>query len=117
MNVSQRLLAALATSSCVTAIALNACSDSPAATPATDASVSETGTPDAPAPPVDAGSCPPVAPRACTAKACTTQLGGPATCVNDVCVKIKSEECPLIIGPYDDDNALFIGAVHDLFGP
>jgi ABC-type branched-subunit amino acid transport system substrate-binding protein len=63
-----------------------------------------------------APNCPPAPTRACTAKQCTQQLGEPAVCVKDACVKLKSPECPVVIGPADDDSALLIGGVHDLFG-
>ena len=78
------------------------------------------GTPDAGTPlgdgGVDANVCPPLPPLDCTAKKCTEQLGEPATCVKNACVKLKSPECPTVVGPSDDDSALVFGAVHDLFG-
>ena len=56
--------------------------------------------------------CPVVAARTCTAAACTTQLGEPAVCVADACVKLKTADCPRVGGAFDDDDAIVIGVVH-----
>jgi ABC-type branched-subunit amino acid transport system substrate-binding protein len=55
--------------------------------------------------------------RTCTAKACTQTNGGePSVCVNDACVKLKSDECQFLSGPVDDDRAILMGSLLDQTG-
>jgi ABC-type branched-subunit amino acid transport system substrate-binding protein len=55
--------------------------------------------------------------RTCTAKACTEQNGGnPSVCVEDKCVKLKTDDCPFVTGALGDDNALVVGSLFDLSG-
>lgn len=55
--------------------------------------------------------------RTCTAKACTEQAGGePSVCVDNQCVKLKSEECQFVSGAVDNDNAIIVGSLLDLSG-
>ncbi len=55
--------------------------------------------------------------RTCTAKSCTEQNGGePSVCVDDKCVKVKSDECQFVSGAFDDDNAIVVGSLFDLKG-
>ncbi len=56
-------------------------------------------------------SCPPAAAKACTAAKCTTDLGEPATCVADACVKLRSVDCPIVAGATDSDDVIVIGAM------
>jgi branched-chain amino acid transport system substrate-binding protein len=55
--------------------------------------------------------------RTCTAKACTQTNGGePSVCVDDQCVKLKTDECQFLSGPVDDDRAILVGSLLDQSG-
>ncbi len=66
--------------------------------------------------PDTAPECPAAPALSCTAKQCSAQMSEPAVCVNNACVKLKSPECPIVLGPADDDSAVIVGGVHDVFG-
>lgn len=74
-----------------------------------DAPATETGAETGP-------NCPPVAEPDLTARKCSQQLGEPAMVVKGQCVKLKSAECPVVVGPTDNNNALYFGVVQDIFG-
>lgn len=61
-------------------------------------------------------NCPAQPAPTCSARKCSQELGEPAACVKDKCVKLKSAECPVVVGPTDAENPLYFAAVHDLFG-
>ncbi|HEY2515392.1 MAG TPA: hypothetical protein VGI39_31205 [Polyangiaceae bacterium] len=67
---------------------------------------SDTGAPDS----ADAGGC--VSNTQCVAD----NLGEPYACLKkgDPCVALKTEECPIVMGNYNDDNALYVGAFLNL---
>lgn len=92
---------------CVSVSVIAACSDDDPAVVASDA-----GT-DAPVnmPDGGPGACAARAPitRTCTATKCTADLGEPAVCVDDKCVKVKSPECQTVLGPIDNDDAILVG--------
>lgn len=82
---------------------------------------SDAGLPDSVAPVEDSAipdKCPdagqPV--RSCTAAKCSTDLGEPAVCVADGCVKIKTLECQSTFGPIENDDAILIGQLADVNG-
>lgn len=55
----------------------------------------------------------------CTSNAeCTAQEGEPAICrqPGEDCVRLLSEDCTQVIGPYEDDNAIFYGIMMGLTG-
>lgn len=58
--------------------------------------------------------CPPAdtTPRTCTAAKCSADLGEPAVCVDNACVKLKTADCPRVGGAVDDDDAIVLGVVH-----
>lgn len=55
--------------------------------------------------------CPPLPAKSCTAEKCTKDLGEPATCVANACVKLKSQDCQRVGGAIASDDAVFIGAL------
>ncbi len=88
-----------------------ACSDDPETVntaPTADAGTVETSTTDS----GEQVNCPAEAPRTCTASGCTSQLGEPAVCVENQCVKLKTPNCPRAGGAVDNDDAIVIGVVH-----
>jgi ABC-type branched-subunit amino acid transport system substrate-binding protein len=96
-----------------------ACGDDDTVTPGKqDAAV-----PDGVAPVGQDSAVPPKCPdagapvRTCTAAKCTTDLGEPAVCVDNACVKVKSRECQKIIGDVSDDNVILLGQMTDVNGP
>ena len=115
--LTARLLVGFAAVLASGGLAVVACSDGDA-TPATktDASVADVGTSDVQTATDTGTACPESPPKSCTAKGCTTQLGEPAVCVKNACVKLKSTECPTVAGPYDDDNAIVVAAFQDVYG-
>jgi len=89
-----------------TAGALFACSDDDpgGATPTADAGQDGDGTK------TDSGTdCPPIAPASCSLATCTKDLGEPAACVANTCVKLKSLDCQRVGGALDADNVVLIG--------
>lgn len=108
--MSKRSLRYLLSLGCFSAAAyggLVACSDDPEAAPVTtDAGADgpiteqETGT-----------TCAPLPAKTCTAAKCTTDLGEPATCVANACVKLKTADCQRLGGDIASDDVVFIGAL------
>ena len=95
---------------CVAATAqglLIACSDDPEAGPANPDSGA-----DAPVVQTEAATnCPAPAPRTCTAAKCTQDLGEPATCVANACVKLKTPDCQRVGGAITSDDAVYLGVL------
>jgi ABC-type branched-subunit amino acid transport system substrate-binding protein len=112
------LLGLLAVSASLTGLVM-ACSSDEAGGSSSGASSGSLidGGSDAPtAPQDDAATCPP-APAAgeCTNTKCTTQLGEPAACIENACVKLKQLDCTEVFGDLKDDAILF-ATVFPLFG-
>ncbi|AKV03044.1 Branched-chain amino acid ABC transporter, amino acid-binding protein [Labilithrix luteola] len=94
-----------------------ACSSSDEATPKTQGDAGSTGAETGPDPQDECANAPPPAPKGdCTNTKCSAQLGEPATCVNNQCVKLKSDLCPNVLGAADDDDAIFFGTLLSLTG-
>jgi branched-chain amino acid transport system substrate-binding protein len=119
MNSSTARMSVLGFSSLILAFgAVVACGDDEASSSSggggggdggADVQASETGAETGP-------TCPPVAEPDLTARKCSQQLGEPAAVVKGQCVKLKSAECPIVVGPTDNNSALYFGAVQDIFG-
>jgi ABC-type branched-subunit amino acid transport system substrate-binding protein len=107
--------------SCAAAAIGVACSDDPAPIgPSNDAGTGGDGSNTSSSGSAETGptdQCPTSnAPVANANKNCTAQLGEPAVFRGNKCVKLKSEDCPTVLGSVDDDNTVIFGGIFDLSG-
>lgn len=109
------LFGLVAVGACLTTVTV-ACSSSDDETPSTQGDAGNTGA-DTGANQVDECADAAPAPKGdCTNSKCTTQLGEPATCVNNQCVKLKSDLCANVFGAAEDDDAIIFGTLLPLSG-